>query len=105
VASRHEGALKWLEKHGYDGLVQTFWNKEMTKKVKCGDIVIGNLPIYVIEKILGRGAKVYLIGIPGWPGTQRHSEDRELSADDMDKKGAYLTEVKTLVLNQVKLDI
>jgi putative CRISPR-associated protein (TIGR02620 family) len=103
VASRHEGAKEWLENHGYSGIVQTFWNKHLTKKIGPGDIIVGNLPIYVINAILAQGARVYLIGIPGWPGNKRHETLRDLSAEEMDKKKAYLTEV--VALKMVKVDL
>lgn len=103
VASRHYGALKWLIKHGYTGVVEAHWNKQMTKKVTPDDTVVGNLPIYVIEQILARGAKVYLIGVPGWPGNHRTKAVRDLSPEEMDEKKAFLTEVKQVTLERIKM--
>ena len=103
IASRHEGAIKWLQKHGYTGIIRTSWTKQRTEELGPEDIVVGNLPIYVIDKILKRGAKMILIGIPGWSSEKRQETERELTAEELEKKGAYLTEIKKIVMVPIEL--
>ena len=94
--------MEWLRTRGYAGIVQTSWSNKITREINPGDIVIGNIPIYVIEQILARGGRVILIGVPGWPGKHRNDTIRDLTAEEMETKKTYLTEVTKLEMHRIK---
>ena len=63
--------------------------------MRPGDIVVGNLPIYFINRILKQGARMILVGIPGWPSENRQEADREFTAEAGEKRGLISQRLKT----------
>ncbi len=82
--SRHPGAVEWARRrgHGQADLVEHL----DPATVRCGDTVIGTLPIHVAAAVCARGGRYLHLALDLPP----EARGRPLSADDMERFGARL---------------
>lgn len=97
IITRHVGAIEWLRKKGFNGLV--FQHLE-SEQILAGNIYIGVLPVPLIQEILSAGSRFYLLVLPEVSQEQR---GREMTPDEMDAAGAGLVEVKHIEVSPVDL--
>ena len=83
--SRHRGAIEWARRHPWGVRLQFVRHLEV-ESVRCGDTVIGTLPIHHVAAICARGAH-YLHVTFSLSEKQRGTE---LTADELDAAGARL---------------
>lgn len=88
--SRHPGAQAWANKHRLiDGDTQLI-NHLDVDDVGTGDVVVGDLPIQLIDILCQRGVRYFQL-VLDLPESAR---GQHLTADDMDLYGARLVEFK-----------
>lgn len=83
--SRHPGAVDWAQRRG---IAATRIAHLAPSSIEAGDIVMGTLPVHLACEVCARGAR-YLHLELDLPADAR---GRDLSADDMERFGAHLTE-------------
>jgi len=94
IVSRHPAAVRWIHSRGYNGeIVEHF-----TGNANPGDIVIGILPIPLIQQILSAGAEFILLSLPSIAFSER---GQELSIEEMEAAGAVLHRVVSIEMEQV----
>lgn len=100
IITRHVGAVEWIRRHFpvlfEDGEVIASLTPSHISALSEGDIVVGVLPISLINECLEKGARVALIQFAHPP------RGAELSADAMEAAGASLMEVLRLDLAPFK---
>ncbi len=87
--SRHAGALEWAARRGISAERVEHLDVAL---IGPGDIVMGTLPVHLAAAVRARGAR-YLHLEMTVPASERGIG---LSADDMDRCGARLTEYKVI---------
>lgn len=92
IVTRHEGAKDFLRSKGYEGRVIEQFSPEMAEK---GDLVIGVLPVQLIDEVLRRGARFISIIMPDVPEDMR---GKELSPSQMEEFGARLVEIEDIFM-------
>lgn len=85
--SRHGGAIDWASRHGV--MAERVAHLDIGK-IANGDIVLGTLPIQLAAEVNARGARYFHLEIDV-PADLR---GKDLSADDMERLGAKLTEFR-----------
>jgi CRISPR-associated protein Csx16 len=83
--SRHEGAKEWARRRGIEAELISHL---VPAQIKSGDVVLGTLPIHLVAEINERGARYLHLELP----LKADMRGVGLSADDMEKLGATLTE-------------
>jgi CRISPR-associated protein Csx16 len=83
--SRHPGALEWMCRH--DIVFDCHVPHLTMEEIRAGDAVIGSLPVNLAAEVCARGAIYRHLSLQLIP----HDRGRELSADDLDRYEATLT--------------
>lgn len=83
--TRHPGARDWAARQGLEAERRDHLDPA---EIRTGDIVMGTLPVHIVADIQSRGARYLHLELTV-PLAQR---GQDLSADDMDRFGARLTE-------------
>jgi len=96
VVSRHEGTIKLLKKHFPDAEVIDHLND--VSEIPKGSLVIGNLPLPMIEEILKRGSRFVIVSL----NIPRELRGKELTEEEL-KKFAEFIEVEDLKLKKFRL--
>jgi len=94
IVSRHQGAIEWLKQKGFDGTVVDHIDSSM---VNAGDTVIGVLPLLLVHELVNMGVNVIILQLPEVPREQR---GKELTVEDMNRYGARVFKVNSLVLEE-----
>lgn len=87
-ATRHTGAVEWVARQGI-AIDRTVQHLDVAE-VQPGDLVVGTLPVHLAADVRARGAR-YLHLVLELPPESR---GLELTADDMDRFGARLSEYR-----------
>lgn len=83
--SRHGGAIDWASRKGIDAERVAHLD---VGKIAHGDVVLGTLPIHLAADVNARGARYFHLEID----VPAELRGKDLSADDMERLGAKLTE-------------
>ena len=97
IVTRHPGAVRWLREKGYEGVVVAHLTPD---QITQGNIYIGSLPLPMISIILDKGSRFFLLNLPEIAFSQR---GQDMTPEEMDRAGALLVEVKSIVLEPVEL--
>lgn len=84
--SRHPGAVDWARRQGIE-FDRRLGEIEL-ERIRCGDVVIGNLPIHLAAAVLRRGGRYLHLCLE----VPRDFRGRELDAGRMARFGARLEE-------------
>jgi CRISPR-associated protein Csx16 len=84
VVTRHSGAVDWLERRGY-GAARQIAHLDLAL-LRAGDHVVGTLPIWLVAELVARGAHYLHLILP----LTAEDRGRELTADELEQRGAYL---------------
>ena len=88
--SRHPGALEWAARQVLQ--IDRFATHLDPAEVRGGDTVIGNLPVNLAAVVCRRGGRYLNLSVT-LPAELR---GKELSADQLDKLGARLEELRVM---------
>ena len=83
--TRHSGACDWAVRQGLDA--QQLEHLDPTQ-IGEGDVVMGTLPVHIVAEIQSQGARYMHLELTIPP----EHRGQPLSAEDMDRFGACLTE-------------
>ncbi len=83
--TRHAGAVEWARRQGIAARAVAHLDPET---IGPGDRVLGILPVHVAARVCERGGRYFHLSLDLPP----EARGRELSADDMERHGAQLTE-------------
>lgn len=86
--TRHAGAKEWAARKGL--AVDFVVGHLEVSQVAPGDTVVGTLPVNLAAEVCRRGGRYLHLALPLPPDFR----GRELTADDMDRFGAYLREFR-----------
>lgn len=89
--SRHAGAHDWAARKGFDVEVVSHFDAET---VESGDVVIGTLPVNLVETVCRRGGRYFHLILD----LTAEDRGRELSADRMEELGARIIEYRVLAV-------
>lgn len=93
--SGHAGAHDWAARRGIDSQMVRHLDPA---DVEPGDIVIGSLPAHLAAEVCGKGGRYFHLALELGPEDRR----RELSADDMERLGARLLEIRAEIVGEMK---
>ncbi|WP_425062195.1 CRISPR-associated protein Csx16 [Pyruvatibacter mobilis] len=93
--SGHAGAREWAARRGIDAQMVRHLQ---TSEVEPGDTVIGSLPAHLAAEVCARGARYCHLAMELGPEDRR----RELSADDMERLGARLVDIRAEIIRETK---
>jgi putative CRISPR-associated protein (TIGR02620 family) len=97
IITRHQGSVKWLNSKGIYGKVLSHLEDD---QIMPNSVYIGILPVTFIKQILDEKSRFFLLTLPDINISQR---SLDLSAEEVDKAGAGLVEIKNL--DMVTVDI
>lgn len=92
LVSRHPGAIVWCQRQPL--AIDAILPHLDPALISAGDQVIGTLPLPMVAEVQRRGARYLHLSVPIPPELR----GQELSADQLDKLGASLTEYQVHVL-------
>lgn len=97
IITRHPSAIQWLQGKGYSGRVIP----ELTDaNIQSNTRYIGILPVSLIQKVLRKGSKFYLLQLPSVVFEHR---GKELTVEEMDQAGAQLVEILEIKTREVRI--
>jgi CRISPR-associated protein Csx16 len=83
--TRHPGAVDWAGARGIEAKIVAHLDPAT---IHAGDVVMGTLPVHLAAEVCARGARYLHLNLDLPP----EARGRDLTADDMDRFGATLTE-------------
>lgn len=83
--TRHPGAVDWAARRGIAAQMVAHLDPA---SVQPGDVVMGTLPVHLAALVYARGGRYLHLELDLPP----EARGRDLTADDMDRFGARLTE-------------
>jgi len=89
--SRHQGAKIWARRQGLDVIMVEHLDPA---DVMVGDLIYGSLPVSLVADVCEKGARYFHLNIE----LSKEDRSKELSADDMDLRGAKLEEIRAVRL-------
>ncbi len=90
LVTRHLGAIEWLQRNNV--IVDIQCEHLNVDKINSGDVVVGILPVHLAAKVCELGGRYMHLCI-NIPPEER---GKELSADLMQKLGAYIQEFEVI---------
>lgn len=99
IVSRHAGAIEFVESAGFSGDVVEHFSPDMASP---GMIIVGILPIPLIQEVLDSGARFILIIMPSIPQEMRGVE---LNPWQMRQYGARLVEIQNIDTREVNINV
>lgn len=86
--SRHPGALEWAARQGLQ--IDRFATHLDPAEVRCGDVVVGSLPVNLAAVVCQRGGRYLNLSL----SVPAELRGKELSADQLERLGARLEEYR-----------
>jgi len=97
IITRHQGSVEWLNSKGIYGEVLSHLEED---QIRPDSLYIGVLPVPLIKQVLDANSRFFLLVLPDITMSQRSAD---LCAEEVNKTGASLLEIKNLDVIPVEL--